>query len=37
MKELREEGVDIEEAMKVSDARDLAPDEDDVAAIAEMP
>ena len=28
IKELERDGVDIEQAMKVSDARDLAPDEE---------
>jgi hypothetical protein len=37
LKELRSEGVDVEEAMKVSDARDLAPNEEDIADIMEMP
>ena len=37
LKELRSEGVDIEEAMKVSDARDLAPDEEDIEEILNMP
>ena len=36
LKELRAEGVDIEEAMKVSDARDLAPDEEDIQEMLEM-
>ena len=37
LKELRADGVDIEEASKVSDARDLSPDEDDVAEVLAMP
>lgn len=37
LRELRAEGVDIEEASRVSDARDLAPDEDDVAEMAALP
>ena len=37
LRELRAEGVDVEEASRVSDARDLAPDEDDVAEMAALP
>ena len=37
LRELRAEGVDAEEASRVSDARDLAPDEDDVAEMAALP
>ena len=37
MKELRADGVDIEEASRVSDARDLGPDEDDIAEVLAMP
>eukprot|EP00740_Mantoniella_antarctica_P015262 CAMPEP_0181367882 /NCGR_PEP_ID=MMETSP1106-20121128/11722_1 /TAXON_ID=81844 /ORGANISM="Mantoniella antarctica, Strain SL-175" /LENGTH=377 /DNA_ID=CAMNT_0023483823 /DNA_START=108 /DNA_END=1238 /DNA_ORIENTATION=+ len=37
LRELRAEGVDVEEAMRVSDARDLAPNEDDVADMLELP
>ena len=37
LKELRSEGVDIEEARKVSDARDLAPNEEDIQEILDMP
>ena len=36
MKELRD-GVNIEEASRVSDARDLGPDEDDIAEVLAMP
>lgn len=37
LRELRGEGVDIEEAMKASDARDLAPDEEDVQEMLDLP
>ena len=37
LRELRADGVDVEEARKVKDARDLAPDEEDIAEILEMP
>jgi protein TilB len=37
MRELADDGVDVEEARKVSDARDLAPDEEDIAEILDMP
>lgn len=37
LRELRAEGVDVEEAMKVSDARDLAPNEEDIQDIMDMP
>ncbi len=33
LKELKRDGVDIDNARKVSDARDLAPDENDIAEI----
>jgi protein TilB len=36
-RELIAEGVDVEAASRVSDARDLAPDEDDVAEIMNTP
>ena len=37
LRELIADGVDVEEARKVKDARDLAPDEEDIAEILEMP
>lgn len=37
LRELRGEGVNIEEAMRVSDARDLAPNEEDIQEILDMP
>ena len=37
LKELKADGVDIEDAKKVSDARDLAPDENDVNEIYAIP
>ena len=37
LRELVADGVDVEEARKVKDARDLAPDEGDIAEILEMP
>ena len=37
MKELVADGVNIEEASRVSDARDLGPDEDDIAEVLAMP
>ena len=37
MRELADDGVDVEEARKVKDARDLAPDEEDIAEILDMP
>ena len=36
LRELRAAGVDVEEARRVKDARDLAPDEEDIAEILEM-
>jgi|AntAceMinimDraft_12_1070368.scaffolds.fasta_scaffold40682_1 protein TilB len=37
LKELKRDGVDIDNARKVSDARDLAPDENDIAEILQTP
>lgn len=37
VRELADDGVDVEEARKVKDARDLAPDEEDILEILEMP
>lgn len=37
LRELRAEGVDVEDATKVSDARDLAPNEEDIQDIMDMP